>query len=267
MKTNKIREMLKSGKPTVCTRINSRWPSVTELIGMTGCYDYIEFLAEYAPFDQFDLENIPRAAELHGMGSLIKIDFLNRGYVAQRAIASGFQAVLFTDHRNAAEVRETLKMIRPECPGHGDGIMGFANRRWIGHPGVKPQLEWADSTCDVVLALMIEKKEAIENIEEICAVPEVDMVQFGPYDYALSCGYNAKDNQDKVKDAEKRMIETALKHGVRPRCEIRQPEQAEYYMKLGVKDIALGSELAILLEYWQGKGETLRKMMGDNGLK
>jgi 2-keto-3-deoxy-L-rhamnonate aldolase RhmA len=259
---NWIRALLESGQPTLSTRISSSWPTITEAAGSTGHYDYIEFLAEYAPFDQYDLENIPRAAELHRMGSMIKLDYQNRGYLAQRALASGFQAILFTDHRAAGEVEETLRLIRPDCPGHG-GRMGYANRRWIGYRPVSPQLDFAEMAAKSVAAFMIEKKEALENIEEICSVPGVDMVQFGPYDYALSCGFNLKDDPERAKEAERRMIAAALKRQVRPRAEITSPDQARYYLDLGVRDFSLGSEIRIMVDFWSGGGEKMRQFLSS----
>ena len=56
------------------------------------------------------------------------------------------------------------------------------------------------------------------------------------------------------------MIETALKYGVRPRCEIHTAEQAKYYMDLGVKDFCIGDELKILREYWTEKGSAMRDL-------
>jgi 2-keto-3-deoxy-L-rhamnonate aldolase RhmA len=44
----------------------------------------------------------------------------------------------------------------------------------------------------VVVALMIEKKAAIENLEAILDVPGVDMVRFGPADYAMSWAWLAR---------------------------------------------------------------------------
>jgi 4-hydroxy-2-oxoheptanedioate aldolase len=46
-----------AGKPTLGTRLHNSWPSVVEVIGHTGMFDYVEFLAEYAPYDAFTLEN------------------------------------------------------------------------------------------------------------------------------------------------------------------------------------------------------------------
>ena len=93
---------------------------------MCGGFDYLEFLAEYAPYTLPELENFVRACELHDCGSMIKVDFQNRGYVAQKAIAMGFQAVLFTDHQTADQVRETLWLVSPECPEY-KGRFGYPN--------------------------------------------------------------------------------------------------------------------------------------------
>ena len=82
MKENKLRYMLDNNMPTVATRLQSSWATVTEMAGATGEYDYIEFLAEYAPYGQYDFENIARAAEVHDMGTMIKVDYQNRYYVA-----------------------------------------------------------------------------------------------------------------------------------------------------------------------------------------
>ena len=87
MKNNKMREMIRNGAPMTTTRVWSTWPFFTEAIGATGNFDYIEFVGEYSPYTQLDLENLARAAELHDMGCMMKVDFQNRGFVAQKAIA------------------------------------------------------------------------------------------------------------------------------------------------------------------------------------
>jgi 2,4-dihydroxyhept-2-ene-1,7-dioic acid aldolase len=257
MKQNTLRALLAAGKPTTATRLLSSDPLFTEMAGASGNYDYIEFMAECASFSQDSLENIARAAELHGMGSLIKVDFQNRGYVAQRAIASGFQGVLFTDCRSAEEVRESIRLISPETPQDG-GHFGFPLRRFIGFQPKVPQMDHAQRLREIVKAFMIEKKEALEDIEAICATPGVDMVQFGGSDFSLSSGRNAKDTEKERKEAERKIIEVALRHGVRPRCEIQTPEGAQYYIDLGVRDFCLGDNILYLMEKYAKDGGALR---------
>ena len=115
MKENKLRRILREGRTSVSTRLWSTWPIYTEVLGTGGNFDYMEFVAEYAPFSQADLENLARAAELYDMGSMIKVDLQNRAYVAQKAVASGFQAVNFADHRTAREVRSEERRVGKEC--------------------------------------------------------------------------------------------------------------------------------------------------------
>jgi len=261
-KPNKIRELFKAGKPTVGTRIFSTWPLITEIAGGAGKFDYVEFLAEYAPVAQHDLENIARAAELHNMGTIIKVDYANRAYVAQKAVASGFQAVLFADHRTPEDVAATIKFLRADCPQDG-GAFGFTPRRMIGNSSGFSQMQFAEMLRDVVCCFMIEKKEAVDNIEEICAVPGVDMIQFGPSDFSMSCGVNASDNADNIRAAEEKCIKAALRHNVRPRAEINTPEAARRYMDLGVKDFNIGGEIWNLSTMWRNHGTAMRGILGE----
>ena len=163
---NKLREKLNEGKATVNTRIWSTWPTIVEAAASTGNFDYFEFLAEYAPFSFNDLENFVRTCELYNTGSMIKVDFQNRFYVAQKAAACGFQAILFTDHETPEQVKETIEKLLPKTP-EDNGKFGYPNARWINyHPELK-QMDYAAMNRSLVKAFMIEKKEAIDNIEYI----------------------------------------------------------------------------------------------------
>jgi 2-keto-3-deoxy-L-rhamnonate aldolase RhmA len=260
MKENKIRLMLEERKTTFGTRIHSTWPTIVEAAGSTGQYDYIEFLAEYAPVNQYDLENIARAAELHDMATMIKVDYQNRGFAAQKALVSGFQAILFTDHHNADDVRQTLRLVKPEHPTY-NGLMGYTGRRWIGYRTADTPQSYADMAARSVMAFMIEKKEAVEDIEGICQVPGVDIIQFGMYDYCMSCGLDIKNDRPQLLEVEEKVIKTALKYGVRPRCEINDYRDAQRYLKLGLKDFSIGFEMLIMTNYWLEQGKALRDLV------
>lgn len=258
---NHLRECLEKNEQIMATRINSAWPMIAEVVGATNKYDYIEFLGEYAPYSQYDLENIARACELHNMSCIIKTDWANREYVAQKALASGFNGILFTDHTTADEVKNTLKMIRPAIPGYG-GKLGFVNRRWYKNEGFKNQLSYAEEVSRCVMGFMIEKADAVDHIEEICQVEGVDFIQFGPADFSMNSGFNAKEEKERVREAEEKVICTALKYGVSPRVELNKAEEAQRYIDLGVRHFALGSELRIGKVYWNDEGDQLRGMMG-----
>ena len=79
--------------------------SLVELVGQAGNYDYVEFTAEYAPFDLHELDNLGRALELMGLAGMIKVEQTMWTHQAMRAIGSGFQSVLFADVRTVADAR------------------------------------------------------------------------------------------------------------------------------------------------------------------
>ena len=49
---NKIRKLINEGTPTVNTRIWSPWGTTAEAAAASGSFDYLEFLAEYVPYDR-----------------------------------------------------------------------------------------------------------------------------------------------------------------------------------------------------------------------
>ena len=261
---NTLRNLLDSGKPTVGTRLCSASPLVTEAVGRIGKYDYVEFLAEYVPYDQYCMENIVRAAELHNMGSMIKVDFLNRTFVAQKALGSGFQSVLFVDHTSPEQVEESIQATLARTPEGGG--MGFLVRRWVGYQEMKNQDDYIEMLKTNVRAFMVEKKEAVDCIDEFCSVPGIDMIQFGPNDYAMSCGFNLCDRRDEVRAVEKKVIEAAHKYHIRPRAELNTAEDARFYLDLGVKDFSLGLEMFILQDYWRKEGDALLDLLAKNNM-
>lgn len=258
MRRNKLRELLEKGEPTVGTHVHSVWAGITELIGHTGMIDYVEFTSTYAPYDLHDLDNLARAAELVNMSSMIKIDQEPRTYLAERALAAGIQSILFADIRSVEDAEEAVRAVRCEPKG----INGLGMYRTVGYVFCKGSIadlvKWCD---DAVVALMIEKKSAVENLEEILSVEGIDMVQFGPGDYSISIGHPGELNHPKVREAELKTIKTALKMGIPPRAEIYNPKEAERYIELDVRDFCMGIDVLILYEWLRSNGSKLRRML------
>ncbi len=257
---NVLRELLKGGKPTIGTHVHAIWPGIVEVIGYSGTMDYIEFSGEYAPYDLTALENFGRAVDLFDhMSSMMKIEQEPRTYLAVRANGSGIQNLLFADIRTVDDAREAVSAARAETP-QTKGRAGAGMRRDVGYlyrrlPDYVEQLE------DGVVALMIEKRSAVENLEEILSVGGIDMVQFGPSDYSMSIGIPGQESHPDIKKAEKYVIETALKMGIRPRAEIFAFEQAKPYMEMGVKDFCIGWDVVVIYDYCKRQGEGLAKLL------
>lgn len=260
MRRNRLRELLENDQPTLGTRIMFSWPTIIELIGHSGTFDYFEFSGEYSPYDHVTLENMGRTTELFDhLTGIIKIEQESRTHASVRAIGAGFQGVLFADPRSVEEVQECVRAVRSERPQSG-GLHGVnMHRAAIRDAGSEA---WADALDNIVIALMIEKKGALDNLDAILEVPGIDMVQFGPADYSNSIGMTGQMKHPKVKEAEKYVIETALKKGVIPRVELNVAENFETYLDMGVKHFNVGIDVRTLLNWYQDAGTTMRNALG-----
>lgn len=262
MKPNRLRQLLNDDKPSIGTHIHSSWPSVHELVGHSRMFDYIEFVAEYAPYDLYALENIGRAIDLFPhMTSMMKIEQEPRTWLTVRAIGSGIQNVLFADPRTKEDIEECVRAVRAEAP-HVNGRHGVGMRRDVSFVLDCGTEEFVQSLDEAVIAVMIEKKSAVENLDDLLSVPGVDMVQFGPADYSMSLGLTGQFTHPQVLEAEKYVIETTLAKGIQPRAEINSPDQAKRYLDMGVKHFCIGTDMVILFEWFKANGSAMRDLVG-----
>ena len=266
MRRNPLRDCLNAGKPTVGTHILSAWPTLVELIGHSKQYDYVEFTAEYAPFTMHDLDNLGRAFELMNMSGMIKIEQTQYTHQAMRAIGAGFQSVLFADIRSVEDARAAVDAVRAETTmaqgARGRGRLGVGMRRDVGTVRTGGTPAYVDALNEVVIAIMVEKKSCVDNLEAVLSVPGIDMVQFGASDFSMSIGKTGQYADAEVLAAEKKTIETALRMGLHPRVELRDPSQAGKYLEMGVKHFCIGWDVRILADWWDTKGAEMRGLLG-----
>src|SRR5512135_2567579 len=174
MRANRLRQLLREGKPTFGVHVLIPWPGIIEIVGQTRAFDYVEYVGEYSTFTPEQLDNLGRAVDLFpNMSAMMKVEEQTRGFIAQRAIDSGIQNVLFTDCRSAEDVRECVRLVRSEMPDAG-GVHGYGMRRAMvygaggaSYGATSPLEEWTLAMNDVVIAIMIEKKGAVEHLDEI----------------------------------------------------------------------------------------------------
>ena len=257
MRKNRLRELLAAGEPTLGTHLLSCWPTLVELIGASGQYDYVELTLEYAPFTLHDLDHLGRAFEVADLGGMLKIEQSERMHQAMRAIGSGFQSVLFADIRSVEDARECVSAVRAEVPG-SRGLHGVGMRRDVGTMRDAGKPAYVKALDDVVVAIMVEKRACVDDLEAILAVGGIDMVQFGPADYAMSIGVPGEFTHPDVRKAERSTIEVALAAGVHPRAELFDAKDAPRYLEMGVKHFCVGWDVSFLNAWWRSEGAAMR---------
>ena len=105
---------------------------------------------------------------------------------------------------------------------------------------------------------MIEKASAVEQLDEILAVPGIDMIQWGPADYSMSIGRPGEWNHPDVRRVERDVFERCIKAGVPPRAELNNPKDAARFLEMGVKDFCMGTDLYVIYDWMRDNGKALR---------
>jgi 4-hydroxy-2-oxoheptanedioate aldolase len=257
MRANKLRQLLNENKPSLGTQSLSIWPQVVEVLGQVGMYDYVEFAAQYAPFDMFALENFCRTTELYHLSSVIKVDLEPHRFLAQRAIGAGFQSVLFADCGTPEEVRQCISSVRAATPQDG-GSYGAVSRRFAGIKDADE--EYVQALRDIVVMIMIEKKSLVDRLDEVLEIEGIDMITWGGADYAMTIGRTGAFNDPDITAVRKRVIKASHARGIPVRVEIPTINEADYYIDLGVRHFSLGRDLRILTHWWRDGGEFMRDL-------
>ena len=110
---------------------------------------------------------------------------------------------------------------------------------------------------------MIEKKEAVENVEPILEQAKtkgVDMVQWDPADYSVSMGDPKLFHSASIHKVEENVIQKCLEYRIAPRIEIGDVDQAQRYIDLGVRHFCIGWDRFILQSGLMKLGDGLRKL-------
>ncbi|MFI5449759.1 MAG: HpcH/HpaI aldolase/citrate lyase family protein [Candidatus Bathyarchaeia archaeon] len=265
MAKNKLRQLIKDGKPTVGTHYTSTWANLVEIVGNSQQFDYAEFTGQYGPYTLHDLEHLARACEVTGMDAMIKIDQEPRTYIATRSIQAGFTAMLFADCRTTQDVRKCVQSVKLIPQG---GINGVQYGRVMGYGLVRgryvTEAEYVKFVDDIIVAIMIETKSLADDIEEALSIPGIDMVQFGPTDFSVSINHpdEGYDNAE-VTEAMERSYQAAKSRGIRVRAEC-SVEDMQKWIDLGCRDFCIGNDTDVISSWALNTGKAIREKLRNN---
>ena len=267
MPRNRMRQLLRENKSTVGTHYSCTWANLVEIVGNSQQFDYAEFTGQYGPYTLHDLENLARACELTGMDSMIKIDQEPRTFIASRAIQAGFTAMLFADCRTVDDVEKSVQSVKLIPQG---GINGYQMGRVTGYGQVRGQktslVDYVKHIDEIVIAIMIENESLVDDIEEVLAIPGIDMVQFGPADYSISIGHAGEGYRNvQISDAMEKSYQAAKRKGIRIRAECTADEMQKW-IDLGCKDFCIGSDTGTISSWAQNTGKTIKNTLANAGL-
>src|SRR5216117_523516 len=181
-----FKKQLREGTPKMGLFLNSHSPTIAEQLAHSG-YDWLLVDTQHGPMGFEKLSAMLSGIASGGAKSLVRVEgYHDRGGI-QQALDLGADGVLIPYINTAAEARQAVSCAR--YPTAGTRSVYFPQRS-MNRAGL---LGYAGAANDnVIVALQVETADCIKNIDEIAAVPGVDILFLGQNDLCMSMGLYEK---------------------------------------------------------------------------
>src|SRR5450432_1852744 len=181
-----FKKEMRNGKPKLGLFLNSHSPTVAEQLAHSG-YDWLLVDTQHGPMGFETLSSMIAGISQAGAKSLVRVaGYHDRGGI-QQSLDTGADGVLVPYINTADEARQAVSCCR--YPTAGTRSVYFPQRSMnklglLGYAG--------GANDNVVVALQVETADCIRNIDEIAAVPGVDILFLGQNDLCMSMGLYEK---------------------------------------------------------------------------
>jgi len=242
MRSNALRELLSQGKPAYGTMIQDvRTPSVGQIMALAGC-DFLFFDMEHGPFNLETVADMVRVTRLAGVTPLVRVPDAEY-HLMCRPLDLGAQGIMIPRVETKAQVEHIV-----ECTVYPPlGRRGCSVNK--GHNDFVPQNLWEFSeqaNQENLIVLQIERRRAVESIEELLSVPGVGAAVIGPNDLALSLGIRSDDPLGALEEPIQHVLEAAVARGIPCGLHISDLEWLAEWQRRGMQLLCYSSDINFL---------------------
>lgn len=162
-------------------------------------------------------------------------------WTAKRVLDQGVSGVIFPFVSTPEKARTAAAACRyPPLGKRGSGA-GLATFTW---PETGSYYDSADRNLFTIA--VIEEAEAVAHIEEIAAIPGIDVLFIGTSDLSFSLGLRGRQDESLLQDAIAKVVAAGLKHGKFLGRPAGTPEQVAAFRELGFQFFQSQTELGLL---------------------
>ncbi len=215
-------------------------------IAKTSGFDTIYIDVEHSTFSLDATSQICMTALEVGITPLVRVPSNGPEFVS-RILDGGAMGIIAPHIRTAEEAAAVVRYAK--FPPFGDRSAGgpLAQYEFRNFPVAEANAAMNDATMVVV---MMETKEALENVDAIAAVPGIDMLFIGTNDLCCELGIAGEYGHALVREAYARTIAACRRHGkhVGVGGLAGRPDLVAEFVKQGARYVSTGSDLSFLLE-------------------
>jgi 2-dehydro-3-deoxyglucarate aldolase/4-hydroxy-2-oxoheptanedioate aldolase len=214
-------------------------PKILEIVGLHGVYDAVWLDQEHVGLTIEQLEQATRAARAVGLDTFVRLAATDYATV-MRPLEAGAGGVMAAQVRSAREAADVVRWAK----FHPQGLRGVNGTGVDGSYGTVTGVEYMRrANAETLVAIQIEHADAVEDVDNIAAVPNVDVLFVGPADLAQSMGIPGEWNHPRIWQAIERVARAATAHRIHWAILPANAAYAQRCVELGCRMLSVGLDV------------------------
>ena len=230
MLNNRAKQRITSGQVALGVSCGLGAPYIAEVLAGAG-FDWVLIDNQHGMWDRQSSALAMMGVRAGGSTAVVRAPE-NDYYAIGRLLDEGALGVIVPMVENRAEAEQVVRASRyPPVGGRSDGVSGAG----VYGPSYREQ-----ANDEILVAIQLESRTAIDNADEIMSVEGVDACWLGPADLANSLGHarNTPEHDAAVNE----MIAACKRHGKAAGIAGGSVEQVEKWVAAGCTFISAGGD-------------------------
>ena len=185
MKKNRMKEKLAAGEPVYGVSVMIPSPQIVEMVGAAG-FDWVLLDCEHGTLTLESVELMAMAAEAAGITAIARPMSRSPEHILQ-VLDRGVMGVQVPHVNTAEDAREVIEAVKYHPLGRRSLAAGTRAALYDAHGTLADHVKVANDA--TLIAVQLEDREAIENIDALLKVENIDVFFIGPSDLSQSMGY------------------------------------------------------------------------------
>lgn len=258
---NTMKKALKEGKVVLGPMVSEiRTPGIAVLFAQAG-FDFFFIDMEHSCFTTETASDMIMAARAAGIPAIVRPSTRKSPEYLSRPLDTGASGLLVPQIQTRQDVENVVKWCRYQPMGE----RGIAlSRQHTFFQSGKTVETMGQLNEEILIALQIEHRDAIERLSELLSVPGIDVAYVGPADLSASLGKPGRVNDPIVDKAIHRVIEVSGDKGIIPGIHTSSLENAQYWINEGMKMVGFCTDIKLILEICKNSVKQLHSYLQDN---
>jgi 2-keto-3-deoxy-L-rhamnonate aldolase RhmA len=185
MKRNRMKEKLRAGEAALGVSVMIPSPQIVEMIGAAG-FDWVLLDCEHGTLTLESVELMAMAAEACGITAIARPATRAPEHILQ-VLDRGVMGVQVPHVNTAEDARQVVAAVKYHPLGSRGLAAGTRAAAYDSHGTLADYVKAANDA--TLIAIQLEEQAAIDHIDELLKVEDVDVFFIGPSDLSQSMGH------------------------------------------------------------------------------